>query len=188
MAIRQAILGFLSWRPATGYELKKLFAESAFLHWSGNNHQIYRTLIELHREGLVSLEVEPQESLPARKKYSVTARGRDELRRWLLSDPELPERRSAFLVQFAWADLLTPAELGALLDKYEHELEMQLLMCREQARRGALNPARTPRERYLWERVSENWIQSWETELAWLRSTRQGLSKLKARPRKEGAR
>jgi hypothetical protein len=33
MSIKYAILGFLSWQPYTGYELKKLFAESDTLSW-----------------------------------------------------------------------------------------------------------------------------------------------------------
>jgi len=35
--------------------------------------------------------------------------------------------------------------------------------------------ARTPRERYLWEMISENWIASYETELAWVRKLRKDL-------------
>ena len=40
MAIRYAILGLLSWRPFTGYDLKKMIGDSVFLYWSGNNNQI----------------------------------------------------------------------------------------------------------------------------------------------------
>jgi hypothetical protein len=42
MSIKHAILGFLSWQPSTGYELKKLFAESDTLSWSGNNNQRWK--------------------------------------------------------------------------------------------------------------------------------------------------
>ena len=42
MSIHHAILGLLSWKPHTGYDLKKVFEDSAFMHWSGNNNQIYR--------------------------------------------------------------------------------------------------------------------------------------------------
>ncbi|RPI32756.1 MAG: DUF4180 domain-containing protein, partial [Chloroflexota bacterium] len=42
MDIKFAILGYLSWRPFSGYDLKKLFADSAAFYWSGNNNQIYR--------------------------------------------------------------------------------------------------------------------------------------------------
>ena len=45
MAIEYAILGLLSWRPFSGYELRKFFSESVALYWSGNNNQVYPTLV-----------------------------------------------------------------------------------------------------------------------------------------------
>ena len=59
MSLTHTILGFLSWKPFTGYELKKLFSETDFIYWSGNNNQIYTTLVKLHKEGLVFEEVTP---------------------------------------------------------------------------------------------------------------------------------
>jgi PadR family transcriptional regulator, regulatory protein AphA len=90
MSIRHAILGFLSWKPFTGYELKKLFGDALSFHWSGNNNQIYGSLVELHASGAVSIEVLQQEKFPAKKLYSITELGKAELREWLLSEPELP--------------------------------------------------------------------------------------------------
>lgn len=176
MTIQYAILGFLSWQPLSGYDLKKLFAGSHAFHWSGNNNQIYRSLVQLHDEGLVTVEVQPQADRPPRKVYTITPRGRQALRQWLRSPPELPQLRSTFLVQLAWAGELPPEALDSLLAQYEHEVEMQLLMCREQARRGGLNPARTPRERHIWQMIAEHPVAAYEAELAWLRRLRQGLA------------
>lgn len=175
MSIKHAILGFLSWQPLTGYDLKKMFADSTFLHWSGNNNQIYKTLIQLHKEGLVTSELELQESGPSRKIYTITASGLADLRAWVLSTPELPQLRNSFLVQLAWADQLQPCELNNLLTSYEQEVQIQLLMCYEQKRRNQLNPARTPRETYLWNKISENWIRFYETERAWVQQLREEL-------------
>ena len=133
MAIRYALLGLLSWRPATGYDLKKMIAESSFLYWSGNNNQIYTTLVELHHEGLVSNEVQQQEHYPARKVYTITEKGQAELRQWVQAAPELPQLRSSFLIQLAWADQLAPGELDTLLAKYEYEVQMQVLMLQEKS-------------------------------------------------------
>ncbi len=66
MTIDYAILGLLSWKPLSGYDLKKLFSDSSILYWSGNNNQIYKALIQLHQDGLVSQETQLQESLPAK--------------------------------------------------------------------------------------------------------------------------
>jgi PadR family transcriptional regulator AphA len=176
MSIKHAILGFLSWRSLTGYDLKKLFADSEFFYWSGNSNQIYRTLVQLHREGLVTREVEHQESYPDRKVYTLTEEGRAALRAWAASAPELPELRHAFLVQLAWADLLPPEELDDLLQAYEDQVRAQLLICQEQERRGEIDPARTGREAYLWRAIAGSWIGFYEHELAWARGLRDGLA------------
>jgi DNA-binding PadR family transcriptional regulator len=175
MTIKYAILGFLSWRPATGYDLKKMFSQAMFVYWSGNNNQIYRTLVQLNKEGLVTSEVQHQEVGPSKKVYTITEAGNSELRWWLISSPELPQLRNSFLIQLAWADQLDPDELDALLDKYEHEVEMQALMYQEEKRRNQLNPSRTEREAYLWGMISDNWISFYENELAWVRQLRQEL-------------
>lgn len=179
MSIRYAILGLLSWQPLSGYDLKKIIADSAALYWSGNNNQIYTALVALHREGLVEREIQQQESLPARKVYSITANGRGALRAWVEEVPEPPELRNAFLVQLAWADLLSPAELTALLDGYEARLRTRLLVQQEAARR-ARGPERTPREAYLWAMIDENILGAYEGELNWLGRLRAGLAGLDA--------
>lgn len=179
MSVRHAILGYLSWRPLTGYDLKKLFADSELLHWSGNSNQIYTALVQLHRDGLVTAETQQQESRPPRKTYSLTASGQEALRSWVLSSPELPELHSTFLVQIAWADQLDASELDELIGRYENAVEHQLAMCREKIRRGEGSPDRTARERYLWRMAHENRLRGWKAELGWARDLRSGLAELR---------
>jgi len=175
--IKYAILGFLSWRTFSGYDFKKIFETSMFLYWSGSNNQIYRTLVQLHKEGLVTSEIQHQESGPSKKVYTITEQGRYKLKEWVLSSPELPQLRNHFLIQLAWADQLESNELDTLLKKYEHKIHMELLMCREQKRRNQLNPARTERETHLWHMISDNWILFYETELTWIQQLRKELLK-----------
>ena len=172
MSIRHAILGYLSWQPMTGYELKKLFAGSLFIPWSGNNNQIYRTLVQLHDEELVKLEVQQQPSAPPRKIYTTSEKGLHELQQWLMSPPEAPVSKKTFLLQLAWSDLLESSALQGQVDQYEHEVQMRLLMCQEQLRRGQTEPARTARERKLWQAIADNWIATYEMELQWLKDLR----------------
>ncbi|HWI60962.1 MAG TPA: PadR family transcriptional regulator [Symbiobacteriaceae bacterium] len=174
--IRFAILGMLSHRPQTGYDLKKVFVESEALYWSGNNNQIYRTLSELLEEGLVTKEIHAQEKLPAKGIYAITDKGLAELKRWLVSPPEAPEYRSTFLVRLMWADQLESPELETLLLQYEQEVHAQLLMQREKARRAEQQPGGTPRQAYLREMISENITGCYERELAWVGKVRRGLN------------
>ena len=179
MDIKYAILGFLSWRPLAGYDLKKLIADSIPHYWSGNNNQIYTALVQLHKEGLVTNEIQYHERYPARKVYSLTESGLSALGGWLTSPPELPQLKNSFLVQLAWADQLEQEDLDNVLGKYENEVHMQLLMLKELKRRGTIiNPARTQREKYLWEKISDNHILFYENELLWIHQTREGLGKL----------
>ena len=176
MSIRHAILGFLSWMPLTGYDLKKLFAESEVLYWSGNSNQIYKALVDLHNENLVTRDVQQQEDHPARKIYSITDKGLTELKAWLRSTPELPQLRDPFLTQLAWADQLSADELDSVLHGYEEELALKVLMIRAQKQRHDVSPQRTPREIYLWDMITENWGSHYEQELAWVRRLRRGLA------------
>ncbi len=178
MSIRYAILGFLSANPLSGYDLKKLFEESSVFHWSGNNNQVYRTLVELHNEGLVTQEVQQQADYPARKIYTITEKGLAELRQWVLSEPELPQIKSSFLVQLAWADQLEADALDDLLRKYDAEIHDQLIVVQEHKRRSKTSPQRTPREAYLWEAIMDNKILYYETELNWVRTVRETLNEM----------
>ncbi|HEX9116797.1 MAG TPA: PadR family transcriptional regulator [Anaerolineae bacterium] len=175
MSIKHAILGFLSWRSLAGYDLKKMFGEAGFIYWAGTNNQIYSTLVELARQGLVSSEIQQPERGPARKVYTISETGRAELASWLTSAPEPPEVHDAFLLRLAWADQLDDTALDDLFAAYERELEMQALMAQELDRRGRLRPDRTPRERYLWDRIAQNRVEQFENELTWARETRNGL-------------
>ncbi len=178
MSIKHAILGFLSWEPLTGYDLKKRFMESTTLYWTGNNNQIYRSLVDLHQDGLVTKEVRQQEKLPARKIYSITADGRKALREWVLQPPELPQLKNSFLVQLSWADQLADSELEHLVESYQEEVQVKLLMLQEQFARGNNAPDRSARERLLWRRISSNMISYYQNELNWVQELGQELEAL----------
>lgn len=178
MSIKYAILGLLSWKAFTGYELKQLFAESATLSWSGNSNQIYTPLVELHKEGLVSLEIQPQEVRPSRKVYTVTEKGLAALKSWVLSTPQPPLQKNSFLLQLAWADQLKTEELLVLLETYEEKVQTELLVFRVKDQRS-VSPQKTPRETFLWSMISQNWIAFYENELHWIRKVREELLKMK---------
>jgi PadR family transcriptional regulator AphA len=95
---------------------------SVALYWSGNNNQIYTTLVKIHNENLVTKKIEHQENAPSRKIYTITKKGLEELHSWIRTPPELPQLKHPFLIQLTWADQLTSEELDNLLSEYEKEL------------------------------------------------------------------
>jgi PadR family transcriptional regulator, regulatory protein AphA len=175
MDLRFTILGLLSWKPASGYDLKRIISDSEVFYWSGNNNQIYKSLLELQNEGLVTHQVQVQESLPAKKIYSITEKGRAELYQSLLAEPEAPELHKGFLIQLAWAEILSDDEILGLLEKYEAEITSRLRMYQAQAARAGYSPDRSQREKYLWKRIAENLVSATQAELEWVRQTREAL-------------
>jgi PadR family transcriptional regulator AphA len=177
MSIQYAILGLLSQQSLTGYDLKKLFADTETLYWSGNNNQIYRTLVKLHEDGLVTQEVFPQEDAPARKVYTITARGQQALLGWLQTPPELPEVHNHFMLQLTWADQLDDVDLDSLLSDYAEELRVKQMMIREQQQRDQRQAGGQPTSRsdLLAARIAERWLDYYGRELAWVRDLRREL-------------
>jgi PadR family transcriptional regulator, regulatory protein AphA len=173
--IQYAILGLLSWKPFSGYDLKKIIADSDLFYWSGNNNQIYYSLVHLHQQGWVSQEIEYQETLPAKKIYTITELGRAQLRNWSLIPPELPEFHNNFLIQLAWTDQLSGGELDDLLAKYEEEIEIQYKMRMAQVANPALSPDRIKREQIVWKAIFQNIQSAYRNELTWVRQLRSDL-------------
>lgn len=147
MSLKHALLGFLSFGPATGYELKHAFENSIQHFWNADLSQIYRTLESLKDEGLVTMRIEQQETKPPKHIYSITEQGRAELVRWL-SEPtvELPTVRNPFLFKVFFGALLPKetvlehlrrfdAALHERLEVYKQIQEYLPKRCREQGLR-----------------------------------------------------
>src|SRR3989442_13387821 len=86
---RYAILGVLSRRPMSGYDVKKLIDRSIAHFWSESYGQIYPILNRLAAEGLAERRRERQRRKPDRHGYSLTSKGPAELLRWLALPPPL---------------------------------------------------------------------------------------------------
>ncbi|MBI9046326.1 MAG: PadR family transcriptional regulator [Anaerolineaceae bacterium] len=175
MSLEFAILGLLSWRSLSGYDLKKLFSDSMVLYWSGNNNQIYRTLIKLYDEDLVTREVQHQESAPSRKIYTTTEKGLNELNEWMVSQPRLPQMKNYFLTQLMWGDYLDNETLQSLISQYEEEIQMMILMKQVNMDERNIFKGRTARERFIWEMILENEIGFYQNEWDWLQKLKKGL-------------
>lgn len=180
MSIAFAILAFLIHGPLSGYDLKKRFAECESLHWTGNNNQVYRTLVHLHETGLVEREDQPSREGPARKLYSITPAGEDALRSWLQEEPDLPDCRDSFLVRLMAADLLAPGELDRLIAAYEEQLRMKLLMLEEKERRGGRPGYGSPLQRELWRLINDHPAAILRAEREWLLTVQWAVQRQRA--------
>jgi DNA-binding PadR family transcriptional regulator len=117
MPLSHAILGFLEYKPMSGYDLKKFFDQSVTHFWSATQSHIYKALENLEKEGFVESEVIQQEGKPNRKQYQITDEGRNELRQWISTPLPLDITRAAWLIQVFFAHNLANEELVSLFEK-----------------------------------------------------------------------
>ncbi len=172
MSLDHAILGFLNYRPYTGYELKKIFDNTVRHFWSADQSQIYRTLARLNDNGWVEMEKIPQEDHPDRKVYHITETGRAELRRWIAGPPPMGEPRSAPLIQVFFSGQLSNEEI---LKKFEGFADiMRSILAQYEQVPDRLRPFQeevsSPREHFFWMLTLENGIANMRANLAWAES------------------
>lgn len=126
MSLKHAILGFLSFRSLSGYDLKKAFDRSVQHFWPANQSQIYRTLASLHEDGFVEQEVIEREERLDKKIYHITSAGREELHDWLSTPLPVQDTREPFLIQIYFGGVLSNDEIDRLLQHEIHMLEERL--------------------------------------------------------------
>ena len=180
MSIKFVILGYLGWKPMSGYDLKKIIADSETLPWSANNNQIYRALVELHDQGWVKKDIQTQVGAPDRHIYTITDDGRQNLNEWVKGKPALPQSKKGFLHQLMWADELEGDELDELLNAYREVVADKVFLLRVQVDRRKYMPERSSREKFIWDMIYNNWIKQYEAELDWVRGVRKDLSNQRA--------
>jgi DNA-binding PadR family transcriptional regulator len=96
---RFTILGALTLRPMSGYDIRKFIQGSIANFWRESYGQLYPTLRELTDDGLVSRREETREGKPGRYVYSITPRGQETLRAWLAEPAEWEVPRSELLLK-----------------------------------------------------------------------------------------
>ncbi|MBE9038304.1 PadR family transcriptional regulator [aff. Roholtiella sp. LEGE 12411] len=89
MALKHAILAFLSRQPLSGYEVAKEFDEGfGSCFWKASQQQVYVELGKLEQQGNVTYEAIPQPGRLDKKIYSITTQGQKELTNWLMKPTE----------------------------------------------------------------------------------------------------
>ena len=170
MHLDHAILGFLNHRPYTGYDLKRLFDRSIRHFWPADQSQIYRTLSRLAKQGLVEVEVVPQDNRPSRKVHRITQAGREEFRDWLGGKPREEEIREPFLIQIFFAGLLPDEEAIEILEAKAQELR-ELLRHFNYVNDEPIDKQQEEhpaRERYFWYLTLDHGLWMTQAALDWM--------------------
>jgi PadR family transcriptional regulator, regulatory protein AphA len=121
MSLRHAVLGLLSERPASGYDLIKVFNVSLANVWPATQSQVYTELGKLAKGGLVSVAAEGPRG---RKEYSITEAGLAELRHWITDVEPTRVRRDDMLLRVFFLSQIGREEAVAYLrEQGEHARE-----------------------------------------------------------------
>ena len=121
-----AVLGMLSIEPMSGYDMKKFAGESIGHFWSESYGQLYPTLRELERGGLVAMETERREGGTDRKVYRLTEAGLEELRRWIVRPVERRPVRDELLLKLFFGRHVGAEHLRATVEQMRGEQERAL--------------------------------------------------------------
>ncbi|GAA1190274.1 PadR family transcriptional regulator [Prauserella alba] len=108
-----ALLGLLSEKPMTGWELVEEARSRVGNFWTIQHSQAYRELAALERDGL---SASTKEDVRGRRRYRITDAGRDAYLEWVASTPKDENVRLPFLLTVAFAADIPPARFAELID------------------------------------------------------------------------
>ena len=128
-----AVLGLLSFRAMSGYDLKQ-FADRSIAHfyWTPAKSQIYSELRRLRQAGLVSERHVEQETRPDKRVYEITPEGHAQLAEWVgHSDLEPAVFKSTFLLRVFLGESAGHEALLKLLQQHLEQEEAMLTHLRD---------------------------------------------------------
>jgi PadR family transcriptional regulator AphA len=114
MSLRHSVLGLLAIQPSTGYELAQRFDRTLNHAWHATHSQIYPELAKLEEAGLVEVV---GEGARRSRTYAATARGREELTRWMAEQEPNRAQRNETAVRWFLLSLVPPAERRVALER-----------------------------------------------------------------------
>jgi PadR family transcriptional regulator AphA len=136
-----ALLGLLSVRPWTTYELAKQVRRSLHWFWPRAERKLYDEPKELVRLGLAQVE----ERFTGRRRsreYSITAEGRAALAAWLSEPPAPPATEFEGLLKVFFADVGGLDQLRTTLGRIEQEAQERVAALAAMAAEGTSFPQR----------------------------------------------
>ena len=100
-----AILGLISQRPTTGYDLRKVFTTTPMWYFSNSPGAIYPALQRFENSGLIKGIVEGQDTLRPKRVYTLTEDGRQVLEQSLeqpITQDDVIRRRDDLVLRFTF--------------------------------------------------------------------------------------
>ena len=162
-----AIMGLISQKPQTGYDIRKAFATTPLGHFSSSPGAIYPALKRLEKGGWIGGKVDSARALRPRMVYTLTRRGRDVPKRHLrqaVTREDVIWRMDDLMLRFSLMDgLVGRAEALRFLHGFVAEIEAyvgELRVFHDGAKASMPACGRL---------AMESGIESYETNVRWAR-------------------
>jgi DNA-binding PadR family transcriptional regulator len=160
-----AIMGLISQKPQTGYDIRKTFSTTPMGYFSSSPGAIYPALKRLEKVGWIRGKVEGQQSLRPRMVYEMTRQGRDVLKRHLrqaVTREAVVWRMDDLMLRFAvMGEIVGRVATLRFLRSFAREIEVYVVELRaylEAAREGMPVCGRL---------AMESGVASYEMSAAW---------------------
>jgi PadR family transcriptional regulator AphA len=122
ISLRNNVLGLLAQEPMSGYDITRLFKDLSWLVGSPSPGSLYPILRTLLKEGLVTVQIVTSADRPARKIYSLTQAGRQELEA-RLNQPVKPDASvKGFVRQLLLTGAVPSSKLVAHLEQRQAQV------------------------------------------------------------------
>jgi PadR family transcriptional regulator, regulatory protein AphA len=135
------ILGLLSESPLTGYEIKKVIDIRFRYFWSESYGQLYPTLKELNKKGLINVLKSEGKEKRSRITYQITKEGFAVLHSWLGQPVERESVRLEILLKMYFSHLIKPEVMIKHIRDFQskHEEDLFILNLFEQELKAILD-------------------------------------------------
>ena len=129
-SLELAIMGLLWQQPHSGYDLLKVFSETAMGGYSNSPGAIYPALKRLARDRSITGEIQNRDTLRPRQVYSLTAVGVETLKQHLrqpVTRDDVMRRADGVMLRFVFAgEVLGRDEAIRVLEQFAREIESYL--------------------------------------------------------------
>ena len=162
-----ALLGYLHYKPLSGYDLKKMIDESIKFFWSENYGHIYPVLKRLEKQGYVTRDEEQNPGKPTRKVYTITEAGRTYFGEWMERPPEPEKIRKEILLKLFFSGFVPESPVVEYIET-EKRIQEELIDSYDNVKKHIDTHSQIPgKHKDLWMLTVECGYEKAQAEIRW---------------------